>query len=451
MNSILKHCPKCNKHTKIQIFNNFCFINCHCGYSISKNVKEFLNNNENSHNNKIPDIFADIDNNITEANEHLDNYFTSLKENQISQLQHKIDIIKTSYEESYTKNKNILSFLKILIDNYDDSNELKNTIRNNSNIQIYTCYNTKNIKDIINYYKEYSILEISNSMLDDLKCEKTINDHTLIVNSLIKLKDNRIASCSDDKTIRIYNPSNCFCCDKVITRNSYDIKSFCQLENGTFATASIDGSIIFEDFKIEKAHNDWINKIISLPKNRVASCSTDKTIKIWKSNFPYSDHPIVVLLGHKKKVISLLYTKERDVMISGASDATLRLWNMSTYQCESVIKGIQCCYMNSIYQYDNDTVLVGGEQCIFIVSILKCKIEKKIEDKAIGDVFSFVRLRYDKTILFGGNSNKIGILNLNSGNFIMVETKEKIGTIDLLYIDNETFLSSENKIKIWKY
>ena len=112
MNSYLKLCPKCNKHTKIQLFNNFCFINCYCGYSISKNVKEFLNNNTNSQKNKIPDIFADIVNNITEANEHLDNYFTSLKEKQISQLRHKIDIIQTSYEESDTKNKNILYFFE---------------------------------------------------------------------------------------------------------------------------------------------------------------------------------------------------------------------------------------------------------------------------------------------------------------------------------------------------
>ena len=181
-------------------------------------------------------------------------------------------------------------------------------------------------------------------------------------------------------------------------------------------------------------HIDWINKIISLPKNRIASCSTDKTIKIWKSDYPYSN--IAVLFGHKEKVISLLYIKERDVMISGASDGTLRLWNMSTYQCGSVIKGIQCCYMNSIYQYDRDTILVGGEKCIFIVSVLIGKIEKKIEDKEIGNVFSFVSLRYDKTVLFGGDSNKIGILYINTGNFIMVKTKEKIGTIDLLYIDN---------------
>ena len=102
---------------------------------------------------------------------------------------------------------------------------------------------------------------------------------------------------------------------------------------------------------------------------------------------------------------------------------------MSTYQCESVIKGIQCCYMNSIYQYDRDTVLVGGEQCIFIVSMLKCKIEKKIEDKAIGNVFSFVRLRYDKTVLFGGDSNIIGFFEINTRHFYLQIIKFKFGNI----------------------
>ena len=34
---------------------------------------------------------------------------------------------------------------------------------------------------------------------------RTINDNTSPVNSMILLSDNRIASCSDDNTIRIYN------------------------------------------------------------------------------------------------------------------------------------------------------------------------------------------------------------------------------------------------------
>ena len=51
------------------------------------------------------------------------------------------------------------------------------------------------------------------------------------------------------------------------------------------------------------------------------------TIKIWKSNPPYSDIPIKVLRGHSDSVTSLLYMKERDVMLSG-SYGRLPMWNI---------------------------------------------------------------------------------------------------------------------------
>ena len=47
-------------------------------------------------------------------------------------------------------------------------------------------------------------------------------------------------------------------------------------------------------------------------------------------------------------------------MISGSDDKTLRLWNMSTYQCDTVIKGVECISTNSLYQIDKDRVIVGG-------------------------------------------------------------------------------------------
>ena len=90
------------------------------------------------------------------------------------------------------------------------------------------------------------------------------------------------------------------------------------------------------DYTIKNAHDDSIYKVITLPYNRIASCSQDKTIKIWKSNPPYSDTPIIVLTGHSDWVNSLLYIKD-NVMISGSDDKTLRFWNMTTYQCETVI------------------------------------------------------------------------------------------------------------------
>ena len=44
---------------------------------------------------------------------------------------------------------------------------------------------------------------------------KTISEHSDTVNSLLLLKDKRVASCSFDKTIRIFNPSNDYHCDSI--------------------------------------------------------------------------------------------------------------------------------------------------------------------------------------------------------------------------------------------
>ena len=167
--------------------------------------------------------------------------------------------------------------------------------------------------------------------------------------SLLLLKDKRIASCSSAKTIRLYLPSNDYTCEKVIHRHSQGITSICELDNGT--TCSFDKAIIIGDYIINNAHNDIINKVISLPNNRMASCSNDKTIKIWKSAPPYSDTPLKVLEGHKEYVISILYIKERDIMISGGKE-TLRFWNMTTYNNITVIDKINCASNNSLYQID---------------------------------------------------------------------------------------------------
>ena len=224
---------------------------------------------------------------------------------------------------------------------------------------------------------EYNIIEAVK--IEDIKSIKTITGHTSSVTSLLHLKDGRVASCSWDNTIRIYDPSNDYHCDQVIKRHSEGITSICQLDDGTIVSCSFDRTIMIGDYTINNAHDSLIFKVITLPNNRIASCSDDKTIKIWKSNPPYSDTPIKVLRGHSKCVASLLYIKERDIMLSGS--VTLGLWNMSTYQCDKEIEGVKCCYNNSLCQIDKDRVIVGGYNSFYIVNIDKGVVEKRIENR----------------------------------------------------------------------
>ena len=101
---------------------------------------------------------------------------------------------------------------------------------------------------------------------------KTISDHTRIVNSLILLKDKRIASSSQDYTIKIFDSNHNYKCDITITGHRDYVTSITELENGNIASCSWDKTIkiwlITKNsyqplYTITNAHNDRIYKIIS--------------------------------------------------------------------------------------------------------------------------------------------------------------------------------------------
>ena len=396
--------------------------------------------------NKRDDKIINTINEINKEYEHLLTYFTTLKDNHINNLLGIINSIKKSYEDSYKRNMNMWSFLQKLIDNYDGSVEGKKT-KENSTINIYQCKKNANDDDVIKYYNEYKIFE--KKRIEEVQYIKIITGHKNTVNSLLPLKDKRIASCSDDKTIRIYDPSNNYHCDQVIKRHTKGITSICELDDGTIVSCSDDNSIMIGDYTIKNAHNKKIYKVVSLPNNRIASCSGDKTIKIWMSKPPYSNIATKVL---KKGIISLLYIKERDILLSGDAN-TLRLWNMSTYQCETVIERVCCFENNSLYQIDKDRVITGAYDQINIVNIDKCVIEKIIINKTLEYVSCFIKLRDNKTILCGCENGIFLFYDMNTKKYRITKNNYNGRINDLLMIDDYTFIScsKDQTITVWKY
>ena len=268
-----------------------------------------------------------------------------------------------------------------------------------------------------------------------------IADGTSTDTCLLRLKDGRIASCFIDKTIRICELSREYCEEVIGSQYDY-ITLICELDAGTIVSCLCQSSIIIGDYDIQFAHELWISKVIALPDNRIASCGGDSLIKIWKSNKPYSKKPIKVLEGHRYTIASLLYIKERDILISGSSDKTLRLWNMSTYQCTTVIEGVYCWNTNSLYMLNDDRVIVGGEKSFCIVDIDKCVIEQRIEDKSFDVVTCFLKLRDDNTILCGSREKIFILYDMKTQEYTINELEQGISTI--LFIDDNTFVTSEN-------
>ena len=181
----------------------------------------------------------------------------------------------------------------------------------------------------------------SKVIIPKMKNITTLTEHTGEVCSILLLSDERLASCSEDKTIKIFNPKNNYHCDITLTGHSSKVNNICQLPNGKLVSCSNDKSIkiwkisesLFEcEYTITNAHNQEIICIIPLTNDRMTSCSDDKTVKIWNSKDPYD--LIQTLIGHTRYITSIIQAKQKDIIISGSWDNTLRIWDASSYKSE---------------------------------------------------------------------------------------------------------------------
>ena len=144
MNSLIKICPYCKKHIQYALDKKVIKMKCECGFSSSMNFK----NIPIGHNNNP--LFKDIKLDLEKGKKFLNSDFNTYKNELINNYLKQINELESAYEESYNRNMNMLSFIQILINNYDESIEMKNSILSN-NIKIAECLDNKHIDELIKY------------------------------------------------------------------------------------------------------------------------------------------------------------------------------------------------------------------------------------------------------------------------------------------------------------
>ena len=435
-----KICPKCKTNLTISLVKDTTNFHCQCGYGEQLKVEDYLANyckNKTVNNPKAESL-------LKKGNDFLESYFKELYNKKINELKESIKLLEAAYEESHKRNKNILSLLQILEENSKNTNEY---------LYLYKCADENDIKQVIKFYKDYYInwKEIDQSKLTECK---RITDHTKPVNCIVRLKDGRVATCSN--TIRIYDLSNDYHCDQVIDRHNETITSICQLDDGTIVSSGNDFSITIGDHTIKNAHEKFIPKVLTLPNNRIASCSYDDTIKIWKSDPPYSDTPIKVLTVSMP--YSIIYIKEKDILVS--SGGKLTFWNMTTYQVineNNEVKSSNSC----LSQIDKDRILAGDFHEFWIVNINKYEVEKHVYDSYFGKVTSAMKMRDNKTIFITAISDWFIFYDLETKKYTLTR---QVHVKNAIALDGETFMTSSDStnydipssefdtaVRIWKY
>eukprot|EP00494_Astrolonche_serrata_P032926 UN33195 len=76
---------------------------------------------------------------------------------------------------------------------------------------------------------------------------------------------------------------------------------------------------------------------MELADGRIATCSKDNSIKLWKK--PATQFVIEhTLWGHKQGVLNIIQLRSGHILSCGG-DGTIRIWSLETCRCLSVIEG----------------------------------------------------------------------------------------------------------------
>ena len=148
------------------------------------------------------------------------------------------------------------------------------------------------------------------------QCVATLNGHTAWVRSVTPLADGRLASCSHDQTVKVWDLSKPDGQQCVATLNGHTdwVRSVTPLADGRLVSYSNDRTVKVWDLSKPdgqqcvatlNGHTAWVRSVTPLADGRLASCSHDRTVKVWDLSKPDGQQCVATLNGHTDWVSSV--------------------------------------------------------------------------------------------------------------------------------------------------
>jgi WD40 repeat protein len=135
--------------------------------------------------------------------------------------------------------------------------------------------------------------------INDGNLVSSLKGHTSVVNDLVQISADLLASTSSDKTVRIWNLTT-NTCKFILTGHTRDVYGLKQITS-----------------------------------NILASGSMDRTIKLWDIT---TGQEIRTLTGHTNSIGWSIDLLNSQTLVSSSLDETIKLWNWSTGECLSTKK-----------------------------------------------------------------------------------------------------------------
>ena len=202
-----------------------------------------------------------------------------------------------------------------------------------------------------------------------------IKEHSEYINSINQLNDERIISCSGDKTAKII---------ELKENNKYEV------------VQTLIG------------HTLSVYKVIEIRNNELVSISEDNTMKIWTLKLKSFKCTNTIKISEKDdNVFNILKLNENELVISSSEDNFLKFYNSNNYKNISILNNIKVTSsLDNMALLNDDVFCVYGAKGFYLIKISTHQMIKNImKDQEIKSMFQC----FDKTILCSISTENIGI------------------------------------------
>ena len=279
------------------------------------------------------------------------------------------------------------------------------------------------------------------------------------------LKDGRLASGSNDKSIIIYN-STTFQRDLIIKEHNSCVDTLIQLKSGILVSGSCDKTIKlfniqgvnYQTLQTLTDHQDVVSKLLELKNKNFISCSHDATMIIFKEKNAKNQYTQDCKISTDGACYSVIQIKDNEICYSEGNNNKISFYDLNGRRIISSIPNISkyngergCC----LIMITKDLLLVPGDNQISIINVNEYRLVRIIEVPGSNFIIGSCMLN-DNMILTGDGSKTQRQFKIEGDNLILISKKENAHNdqiYSLVKIGNGLIASSsgsnDRTIKIW--
>lgn len=309
-------------------------------------------------------------------------------------------------------------------------------------------------------------VQIKDNFLSSLKLSIIKKSHKGYISCACLTSDGRLASGSQDKTIKIYSLST-YRCERTIKEHKGPINSICLLDSKYLLSSSDDKTVkIFDLFcglsacrKTLQPHEASVVEAIPLKNKRICSSSAEGKLKIWKNlenddrNLDEFKYICIKSIDTGSMYLKNILEARNLNYIITRKRCSLVFWDSLSYDLVTEYHLDTMCFVDfHMDEIPQNRLIIGGQEAINIFNMLTLQIETSIIlKKNLGMPSCFFSLGEDN-VLCGTTFGDFIHFNLSEAKVINVKERAHHWSVErVILFDNSTLITcSLNSIKIWK-